>query len=435
MVAMLLGVCHEFLGNHVEYGESVLDDGVQLLGKPLGDILRDLIVVLRVTIELLGPVPADGLELFLRPLDGGWERAVRHWPDALHQVRNTIRILNDNLFCPLLTQIGELVEHFLRRVQVERRLVVRVGEALARHDDGAVLGTLGVNEVDVTGGDRHFSGGVGQREDAAVDVLQFLLAAEARRHHGRLLRPLDFDLIGAEQEAVVSLGLDFHVVVEVHDLLDALVALPVQNGAVQLTGGAGGAHEKALPVGGEVGLQSNWFLIKVLCMGAGDKPVQVLETHVVHDQNDLMIGKRFLVPEALLDVLPLLWGALPDIIVDIGLYAVNDFDSSLARCLERSRVALQHAVIRNGHSPVPPCGRPGDELSGVGHGVHHGHVAMHVEFHALHSVVVIHARNLVHGGDGPVASYINDIFMPVAVVLYGAPDHDGNAIFELSTKV
>ena len=61
-----------------------------------------------------------------------------HRGHDLNHIRNQIGVCDHHLLRLVAAKIGKLVKHFLRRAQIQGRLVVRVRETLPRHDDAAV---------------------------------------------------------------------------------------------------------------------------------------------------------------------------------------------------------------------------------------------------------------------------------------------------------
>ena len=80
---MSLRIRHQLLGGHVEHGETVLIDGAQLLFQPLFHDLGQGIAVF-----LLGPLPGDGIQLFLGAIDKGREIPHGNRADIIDHIRD-----------------------------------------------------------------------------------------------------------------------------------------------------------------------------------------------------------------------------------------------------------------------------------------------------------------------------------------------------------
>ena len=59
------------------------------------------------------------------------------------------RVVDDDLFGFRLAQIAEFLQHLLRRLEIQRRLIVRILEAVCRLNDGAEFSVLRIEEMDV----------------------------------------------------------------------------------------------------------------------------------------------------------------------------------------------------------------------------------------------------------------------------------------------
>ena len=220
-VPVLHRVVHQLLGNHVQHGEPVLDDGGQLPVQTAGHNFRH-----RIAVKLLGPAPGDVLQLLIRPVDMGREGAQGDRADVFHPVGNGVGVGHHHLIGLLLAEILELRQHLAGGAQVQRRLVVRVGEPLPRHKDPAIHLVLRIHEVDVAGGAHRDVQLLAQADDGAVELLQLLLI---------LGNPLP------HHKGVVAKRLDLQKIVEPGDVAQLAPWLAVQDGPEQfplLTGAA-----------------------------------------------------------------------------------------------------------------------------------------------------------------------------------------------------
>ena len=132
----------------------------------------------------------------------------RHRPDNIAHIGDHVGVLHDHLIRPVLPEIGELAEHFIRALKVQRRLIIRIREALTRHQDTAERLILGFEEVYVTGGAARFSQFIRQAENIAVPVAQLLLVL---RH------------ALCDHEVVVADRLNLQIVVKLHKTDDLLL--------------------------------------------------------------------------------------------------------------------------------------------------------------------------------------------------------------------
>ena len=89
---MLLGIVNQFLGDHVQDREPVLDDGGQLPLEAGRDQFRH-----RVAVDLFGAGPGDPLEVLFRPGNAGGIGALRDRTDVvLDHVGDFVRVQNNH---------------------------------------------------------------------------------------------------------------------------------------------------------------------------------------------------------------------------------------------------------------------------------------------------------------------------------------------------
>ena len=249
-------------------------DGVQLLLQPLFHNFGQ-----RVTVITLGVFPRSIAQLLLCTLDAGRVGAARDGTNIVVDHRRDLAgVLHHYLVGFFLGQIVELRQHILRGAEEQRRLVIGILKAVARLQYGAVDRILRLGKVHVAGGDDRLVQILAQLDDGAVELLDPLLAIHlAVPHH-----------IG-----VVAQRLDLKDIVVGGDLFQLLVAGAVHNGAVQLACLTGAGEQQAVPVlvqqtAGHAGLFE-----EVVDMRLADDLVQVLQSHLVFDQNDEVIVLLF----------------------------------------------------------------------------------------------------------------------------------------------
>ena len=173
------------------------DDGLELLLEAVLDDLRQVLAV-----ERAGLPVGHLADLLVSARDLRRVEVVRDRLEALDLVGDLAWVRHDGLVGRLLAEVLELLEHLVRRAQVERRLQLGVVKALALHEDGAVDAVLGVEEVDVAGRDERLAELLGDLGDLEVDGDEVLVR-------------LDIGvLVAALEEVVVVDGLDLEVVVE-----------------------------------------------------------------------------------------------------------------------------------------------------------------------------------------------------------------------------
>ena len=86
----------------------------------------------------------------------------------------------------------------------------------------------------------------------------------------------------------------------------------------------------------------------------------------------------------------------------VALAAGNQLNGLLLRRVEGRREGLHHAVIGDGHRRMPPLDGALDQVARRGHGVHGGHVGVHVQLDALFfggvlALDALHGHHIAHG--------------------------------------
>ena len=129
------------------------------------------------------------------------------------------RVVDDDFLCLRLAQIAEFLEHLLRRLEIQRRLIVRILKAVRRLNDRAEFSVLRVKEVHVARRADRNAQLLAQPDDFSVKVAKlFLVLRHALAQHKR----------------IVADRLNFEVVVEPRNPLELRVVFAVRNGAEQL---------------------------------------------------------------------------------------------------------------------------------------------------------------------------------------------------------
>ena len=138
----------------------------------------------------------------------------------LAHIGNLICVGDDHLFCFFAAQIHKFRQHFFSRAEIKRRLIVRILEALAGHDDAPIDLILRVHEVHIAGSDHRFAVFVAQSHDALIDGDEIILR-------------MDVDAVALDHEAVVAQRLDLQIVIKIDQPGDLLLRCTVQDRLVQ----------------------------------------------------------------------------------------------------------------------------------------------------------------------------------------------------------
>ncbi len=138
--------------------------------------------------------------------------------------------------------------------------MIRIGEALARLQNGPELGVLGVQEMHVTGGHHGNSQLFTDAHNAPVEIPEGFL----------VLHPAF-----PQKEGIVADGLDFQIIVKPGDLAQFFFAGPIHHGAEQLAAFAGRTHNQPLAVFLDHGTGHVGLAPEIVQMAFGNEVVQV----------------------------------------------------------------------------------------------------------------------------------------------------------------
>ena len=233
-----------------------------------------------IAVQLLSPTPGPVLDVVRRVGPVGLEGVLAlgmlgEQAKLFHLIGDQLGVVNHDLVAFFRAQIGELIQHFLRGLEIQGRLVVAVLEAQTGLNDGAVDGILGVQEVDVAGSDHRLAQLLAQRHDAPVEVPQLLLA---------------FRQSLPEHEGVIADRLNFQIIVEGRDALDLLVGPVGGHGPEQLARLAGAADNQPFPVLLDIETGHVGVAVEIADVAVGDQVVQVLHALLGLAQKDDMIA-------------------------------------------------------------------------------------------------------------------------------------------------
>ena len=191
--------------------------------------------------------------------------------DFLHLFRNLPGIVNDDLFCFFRAEIGEFLQHLVRRLEVQRRLQVRVGKFHAGLDNRPADSVFRIHKMHVARGHYRDIQFFAKFDNFPVQVPQFFLG-------GSLSVP--------QHEGVIADGLNLQVVVEGRNLLDPFMVFPVHHSPEQFTCLAGAAQDQALPVLLDHVPGHMRHTLEIVQVADGYQPVQVHQAGPVLRQQD-----------------------------------------------------------------------------------------------------------------------------------------------------
>ena len=132
-IAEALGVCNKLNRDHIEHGKSVFDYGIELSLKSLFNELGQGIAV-----PLVRPLPAAFGKLYVSAGNVGLISALGNGTHVVAHIRYHIRVGDNNLFCDILTEIRELVEHLLSGTQIDGSRLICIRELHTRKKNASV---------------------------------------------------------------------------------------------------------------------------------------------------------------------------------------------------------------------------------------------------------------------------------------------------------
>ena len=166
-------------------------------------------------------------------LDLRRKQVMRYGADGFAHVGDVVRVLHNDLIGLFRAQVGEFLEHLVRRAEIERIFAVAILKALRGQQDAAIDLVLRVQEVDVSRRADGLSQFLTQPDNGAVELAQLLVALR--------------DALG-QHKAVVAQGLDLKEIVERSDAFELRVALVGHNGLEQLACLAGRGQNHTVTV-------------------------------------------------------------------------------------------------------------------------------------------------------------------------------------------
>ena len=263
---------NELLRDDVHDGVAVADDGVQLTVEPRLHLLGE-----RVAIDALGLVVAHIAQVVLAAVDVRRIVLARHRTDDVAHIRYHVGVLDYDLVGAVLAEIGEFLQHFVRGLEVERRLIVRVRKALTGHQDAAERLVLRFEEVNVAGRAARLAELVRKAQNIAVPVAQLLLVLrEPLRNH----------------EVVVADGLDFEVVVELREAFYLVPLRALGERAEHLARLARRAEDQSLAVAYQLAARHDGALVVIFEKALGNELIQIAQTGLIFHENDEMVTRQ-----------------------------------------------------------------------------------------------------------------------------------------------
>ena len=266
---------NQLLRDGIQRCKTITDDGAKLLLEPRRDDFGQLVAVAAFRLA-----PAAVLNIVRRVCPEGLEglfslRVLGKQAYFAHLVGNLARVFNHDLARLFFAQIAEFFQHFVGRLEVQRRLIIRVGKALPGLQDGARLRVARVEKMHVARRDDGNAAFFAQPDDFAVQLAQLFVVPDA---------PL------AHEELVVADGLDFEIIVKARDARKRLIVLAVQHGAEKFARLARAAEQQPVSIFLDEFSRHMRTARKVLQMAGRNEPVEVGDAVLAGRQQDNMVA-------------------------------------------------------------------------------------------------------------------------------------------------
>ena len=245
-VAILVRLVNELLRDDIHDGVAVADDRVQLRLETVGHDLRELR-----SIDAVRGLVADLAQRLVRVLDDRRTLIRTDRTDLIAHVGEHVRVIDDDFLRLFRLEVTELVEHLLRRTEVELRITLLLVEATAGLYDSPVDVVVLVDIVAVAGRADRLPELRGDVNDLQIIIDQVLRAVRGV-------------LVTRDHEAVVSERLHLQIIVEGGDVHELLLIRAAGHRLEHFTGDAGAADDEALPQLPEQGLRNTRTGFKVL---------------------------------------------------------------------------------------------------------------------------------------------------------------------------
>ena len=158
---------YEPLCQKIQRRIAVADDGIQFFFKACLHYLRQ-----RIAINFVRALFRHAAQFFVCPFKrrsiGSFFRKKRLEPVA--RISDCVRICDDNFKSLFFPQIRKLLEHLVRGLKIQRRLLLRILEIPCAHQDGAVDRVLRVQEMHIPRCNDGDSELISKRNDLSVQI-------------------------------------------------------------------------------------------------------------------------------------------------------------------------------------------------------------------------------------------------------------------------
>ena len=245
-VSIRKGFLYQKLRRPVHYGVPVVDDGVELLVKPLPYLLRQ-----RRSVHVGSTFLAGLSQIFFCPFDLRREFTIRHRHHGFDFVCDLIGIGDNDFIGLFLSQIHEFFHHFIGRPEVETFISLNIFKSLSRHNDPTVQCLFCIKIMSIAGRHHRLAVLLSQRDDLSIDFPQRLLI---------------LDMPAFDEKSVVDQRLDLQIIIEFHKAFQLLFPFLVKDSLIHLSRFTGRSDDKPLSIFCQHGFRHPRFFIKIVEM-------------------------------------------------------------------------------------------------------------------------------------------------------------------------
>ena len=206
----------------------MFNDRSQLFIQPCADNFGK-----RFAVNLFGTVPCDFLQLFLSALNGRSKGSERNRTNILHHIGNQIGVGDYHLKSLFPSQIGKFLQHFIRRAQIQRSLLVSVAEFHPRHQYRAEYSISGIEKMHVAGRHNRLVQRFSQLNHRFIKLFDsFKILCDSFSNH----------------VFIILKGLDFQIIIKRSDVAKLRPFFPRNNRLIQFSGFTGASDNQPFPM-------------------------------------------------------------------------------------------------------------------------------------------------------------------------------------------
>ena len=200
----------------------------------------------------------------------------------LNHIGNFVCICDDNFFCLFTSEIRKFFQHFFRRAQIQRSLIICIRKTISGHNDTAVNFILRIHKMHIAGCDNRFFKLIPQFDDFFIDLDQVFIGLNT------------VILFICQHKCIVSERLDFQIIVEIYKSCNLRFRCISKNCLIQFPCFTGTSDQKPVPVFQKQTLRYTRTTTVIFQMRLTHQLIQINSPCLISCQNDCMISRQFL---------------------------------------------------------------------------------------------------------------------------------------------